>query len=209
MSRLYGYAPVDLGLIDLDPSEMMFWLYVPIKIPGGGFRIPDNLVQFKPIIDVVSEDCLHRWYDSYVYVSAKTMHISPSNIGNRPGWHCDGFMTDDLNYIWYNENPTQFYVSNLFELTQDHTKSINEMEMIAAGDPEGITTYPLKHLLRLDERVMHRVGPEPKASVRTFVKVSVSYEKYALKGNSINHALDLNWTYEDRKADRNCPIGGK
>ena len=27
---IYGAPPVDLGLIDLSPVEMMFWLYCPI-----------------------------------------------------------------------------------------------------------------------------------------------------------------------------------
>lgn len=209
MPKLYGNAPKDLGLIDLSPKEMMFWLYCPIKLPGTGLIIPDNLLQFEDIIDKVSYDCDDRWDDSYIYISAKRMHISPTSIGNRPGWHADGFMTDDLNYVWYDYNPTQFYVSSLFELTQDHTKSIEEMEAITAGDPYGITTYPLKHLLRLDETVVHRVGPEPAANVRTFVKISVSYEKYALEGNSINHELAPDWEYEPRKVERNCPIGGK
>jgi hypothetical protein len=204
---MYGQAPKDLGLIDLSPSEMMFWLYCPIKLPNGFEAVPDNLEQFNDILIAVYDDCEERWNDSYVYISAKTMHVSPTSIGNRPGWHCDGFMTDDLNYVWYDYNPTEFYVSKLVSLTQDHTKSIEEMEALAAGDPYGITTYPLKHLLRLDEKVIHRVGPNPAPSVRTFVKVSVSYEKYALKGNSVNHLLDTNWVYEDRMAERNCPRG--
>ena len=30
---IYGALPKDLGLIDLSPVEMMFWMYCPISTP--------------------------------------------------------------------------------------------------------------------------------------------------------------------------------
>lgn len=35
--------PQDLGLIDLSPTEMLYWMYCPVSIPGKRFIIPDNL----------------------------------------------------------------------------------------------------------------------------------------------------------------------
>jgi hypothetical protein len=215
MSRLYGNPPVDLGLIDISPTEMMFWLYCPIKVPGRSAIVPPNLVQFMPVLDAVysdhagDESALHRWQHSYVYLTAKTLYVTADNPGNRPGWHSDGFMTDDLNYIWYNGNPTLFWEPlHKIAFTQDDRMSLWEMRDAAEPDVARHVTYPNKHLLKLDEAVIHRVADVVTPGVRTFVKVSVSLDRYALAGNSINHELDLDWQYSSRSDERNQPNGG-
>lgn len=215
MPKLYGRQPVDLGLIDLSPTEMMFWLYCPIKVPGRSAVIPPNLAQFMPILDAVyhdhagDEDAAYRWQNSYVYLTAKTLFVTANNPGNRPGWHSDGFMTDDLNYIWYDGSPTLFWEPlRLVQFTQDDRLSLWEMRDAADPDVARHVTYPNKHLLRLDETVIHRVADVTKPGVRTFVKVSVSRDRYNLVGNSINHDLDLGWDYVGRSIDRNQPAPG-
>lgn len=207
MTEIYGAPPVDLGLIDLSPREMMFWLYCPIKVPGDwAVTVPQNLRQFMPIIAAVSADCsINRWRDSYVYLTAKRLHISPENPGNRPGWHSDGFLTDDLNYIWSDSNPTLFWVSEkLVSFTQDHQVSLGEMASVEA-DREAHCIFPDRHLLRLDQTVIHRVADVLAPGIRTFVKVSVSSDKYDLIGNSVNHLLDTGFAYSEREQGRNMP----
>lgn len=205
--KLYGTPPVDLGLVDLSPVEMMCWQYCPIKLPGDSYpTIPDNLYQFDELVYRAYLDCgSDRWKDSYVYLTAKTLWVSPENPGNRPGWHSDGFMTDDLNYIWSDRNGTEFWLPpQLHSFTQDHDASLHEMEKMANFGP--IATFPDKHLLRLDEFVIHRVAPKVTPGFRSFVKISVSSERYNLVGNSINHAFPA-WDYVPRKEERNHPIG--
>jgi hypothetical protein len=206
MDGRYGTAPKDLGLIDLKPTEMMFWLYLPIKLPGRvAEELPKNLMQFSPIIDAAYDDLGdERWYFSYVYLTVKTLHVSKDSPGNRPGWHSDGYMTDDLNYIWSDKNPTEFWVpKELRNFTPDHKVALHEMGFNA--EESRITTYPTKHLLRLDETVIHRVAPNVEAGVRTFVKVSISDKPYDLIGNSINHELLTGFTYSPRSCERNHP----
>jgi hypothetical protein len=41
--------------------------------------------------------------------------------------------------------------------------------------------------------------------MRTFVKVSFSYDKYDLVGNSHNYLLNYAWEMKERKDDRNIP----
>jgi hypothetical protein len=203
---LYGTPPVDLGLVDLSPKEMMFWMYCPIKEPGQyGERIPSNLRQFQPIVEAVFRDLqniagnVSLWLDSYVYVTAKTLWVCKESPGNRPGWHSDGFMTEDLNYVWSDRNGTEFWQpADLIEFTQHHHASLAEMEVASSGP---IVTYPDKHLLRLDEAVIHRVA-EQTPGVRTFVKISISESRYNLEGNSINHAFP-SWKYVPRSVERN------
>lgn len=207
MPKIYGAAPVNLGLVDISPKEMLFWLYCPIKLPNSNeINIPDNLKQFWNVIEACMNDCdPQTWYERYVYITAKTLWVTHENPGQRRGWHCDGFMTDDLNYIWSDSNPTMFCVlDELISFTQDHTIGLDEMDKVAEANPS--ITYDLKHVLRLDETVLHRVGDFPKAGMRSFVKVSVSKHPYNLVGNSINHALAPDWNYQTRAVERNPEV---
>lgn len=205
---IYGAPPIDLGSFDLSPVEMMFWLYCPIKLSGQlQVTMPPNLEQFGTLVEAVAMDS-HAWKSSYIYITAKTLFATPENPGNRPGWHSDGFMTDDLNYIWCDANPTVFFEDGKrYRFNADHMSSLAQMDDICEALPAHHKRYPVKRLLRLDQTVLHKVDTNIVTGVRTFVKISVSKHRYALKGNSINHALAPEWQYQERAADRNCPIG--
>lgn len=209
---IYGAAPIDLGLVDISPVEMMFWLYCPIKLAGKIQPVlPPNLRQFRPLVDAVERDLNSlAWFENNIYLTAKTLWCTPENPGNRPGWHSDGFLTEDLNYIWADANPTVFWESHdRVSFTADHRASLAEMEAVCEPDANRHRCYHLKHLLRLDQTVMHKVATEIAPGVRTFVKISVSKHRYDLKGNSINHYLAPDWAYQERSAERNHPIGGE
>lgn len=206
MSEIYGAPPIDLGLIDISPKEMMFWLYCPVKLPGQDqYTVPMNLKQFEPILEPVAYDLpFHDFIGSYVYITAKTLFVSADNPGNRPGWHSDGFMTDDLNYIWSDCNGTLFWEpQRRVSFVQHHMDSLEEMQAAAHVGPHHV--YPDKHLLRLDQSVIHRVADVTTPRVRSFVKISVSRDRYDLVGNSVNHDLAPDWKYFERNADRNAP----
>lgn len=212
---IYGAAPKVLGEFDFDTTEMMFWLYCPIKLPHGHRNLPDNLKKFDKFVQACAEDVLNefgidRWVRSYVYLSAKTMHVSKASPGNRPGWHSDGFLTDDLNYIWCDLNPTVFYEGpQLLYLPEDHEISLAVMDLALESNPEHHVRYPVKSILRLDQTVLHKVDPNAQPGIRTFLKLSISDKPYALKGNSINHNLMHVLPTQDRLAARNCPQGNK
>ena len=144
---------------------------------------------------------MERLWDQYVYLTAKTLWVSGDYIGNRPGWHSDGFGTNDLNYIWYDRAPTEFLDAD-FDLPDDCADAMEQMANHALGRVPVL--YPDKHLLRLDPSVIHRSPVDFEAGMRTFVKVSVSPDRYDLVGNSVNHALPA-WPLTARKAERNHP----
>jgi hypothetical protein len=204
---LYGTLPDDLGLIDISPDEMMCWLYLPISLANSlHFEVPPNLAPFKPIvravIDGLGEGDL---YGKYIYITAKTLYVTPENSGNRPGWHSDGFMTNDINYVWSDSSPTVFWQADSpITLPQDHNKSM--VAMTNAADTTGSqVVFDNKHLLRLDQRHIHKVSERTTSGMRTFVKVSVSEHLYSHVGNSINHALDYPRPSVQRSIERNCP----
>ena len=209
--KIYGTQPENLGLVEIDPTEMMFWMYCPIKTPGMlDTVIPANLMQFLPLVEKVQIDRANEWQDDYIYITAKTLYVKPETPGNRPGWHSDGFMTDDLNYIWSDKNPTVFFCDDkLHSFSADHVHSLDEMNQLCEPDTSKHFRYANKHLMKLDQRVLHKVDTNIQPGIRTFVKISVSKDVYALKGNSVNHALPITETYQERGADRNCPTGRK
>jgi hypothetical protein len=210
--KLYGNAPVVLDTIDLNPVEMMFWMYCPIKFPGGLVEFPENLAHLYAIVDHAMADYREQWggearNKQYIYLTAKTLWVTKDAPGNRPGWHSDGFMSPDINYIWSDTNPTLFWQpKTLVAFTQDHGKSLAEMDTVEA-DTIHHFTYPDKTLLRLDESVIHRVGTYNNPGLRTFVKVSFSTDKYDLEGNSHNYGLDYDWPMRKRGEVRNSPQG--
>lgn len=208
--RIYGNLPKVVGHFDLDPKEMMFWLYCPVKIPAlATYIIPSNLEQYKPLLLAVEKDLsLISFTYQYVCITAKTLYVTPEAPGNRPGWHSDGFLSADINYIWYDSNPTIFYAGSGYEsFSADHQKSLDEMHELCEEDTSKHVVYPNKTLLRLDQTVLHKVDTAITAGMRTFVKISVSTDRYGLEGNSVNHALakEFGIEYTKRGATRNDP----
>lgn len=207
-SPIYGKLPDDLGLIELKPREMMFWMYCPISLPGmPAYVLPDNLKPFAEIVSAVKADDPYLFRDRYAYLTAKTLWVSGEYIGNRPGWHSDGFGTDDLNFIWSDRAPTEF-IEAFVQLSQDCDTSMEQMEALGNNEAEwgNLITYPDRHLLKLDERVIHRSPVSFYAGMRTFVKVSLSKERYDLMGNSLNHSLpESYWPMVERREQRNHP----
>lgn len=202
---IYGTDPDDLGFIDATCPEMMYYQYLPVYIPGDkiGFSLPANLkwateIFFKALTEIPAT----QRPNLYAYLTVKSMYCTPET-SNRPGWHSDGFGTDDINFIWYDSMPTEFCIQD-FDLSPDHNKSMAEMAEQAMF--HNIEVYPNKHLLMLDQYVIHRCAPKAPPGYRTFIKISFSKERYNLKGNSHNYGLDYKWDMVERQQERNHPI---
>ncbi len=204
----YGDKPKILGNYSIDIIEMFFYQYLPIKLPEETQPIYEQRLNiFDKIIgaiccDFIGEFGLDNYVSSYIYLTAKNLYQTQNCSFNRPGYHSDGFMTNDINYIWCNKNPTVFNSSD-FNITQDDTISLLEMEQ--QGLKENEFTYPEDCLLRLNQYNIHKVAESQNEGVRAFLKVSFSKDKYDLKGNSHNYLLNYNWQMKDRKPERNIP----
>lgn len=199
MSYNYGNAPVEMGEVLLDPPELMFAQYLPIKMADlSSIRIPENLKVLSGLVD----KCL-TGDEAYVYLTVKHLFVPRGTVQNRPGWHSDGFGTDDLNYIWCDSTPTEFCIQH-FDLSDDHLASMRQMEEQARD--ENIITYPANTLLKLDPSVIHRPAVSKTDGFRLFVKVTTSIHKYNLRGNAHNYLFDYQWPMHERGAERNHPI---
>lgn len=206
--RRYGELPTFLGSAQVDCKEMLFYQYLPIKLVGNHEILREKRLEcFDELIgasccDYIGEFGLDNYMQSYVYLTAKHMYQMPGCSYNREGWHSDGFMTDDINYLWSNNNGCTFN-DGQFNLTQDHYLSMIEMEQQAdhryngrVGDNE---------LVRLDQFNIHKVSEILDPCIRTFFKLSISKDKYNLIGNSKNYLLNYDWEMKPRQVDRNHP----
>lgn len=201
-----GAPPRDMGEFCVEPAEAMYYLYLPIKLPGTAVVIPDRLQRYRMMIGAAIADQSCSIRDKHIYVTAKTMHVDAMSPGNRPGWHIDGFGSDgDLNYIWADMNPTEFAVQEFKNISADDQQSMIDIEHQI--DPDKIRVWPSDTLLRLDETVVHRVAPNAKAGFRSFLKITVSDHQFRNAGNSHNYGLDYQWVMNPRKSERNLDHG--
>jgi len=204
----YGELPKELGIFEVDCKEMMFYQYLPIKMPNETQPIYEQRLNcFDKLIgaiccDFIGEFGLDNYVESYVYLTAKYLYQMPNCSFNRMGWHSDGFLTDDINYIWCDKYPTIFNKTD-FDLPLNDLLSMEEMEKQAK--PFNDVTYKENQLLRLNQFNIHKVAPIEKGGMRTFLKVSISKDKYDLIGNSHNYLLDYNWQMKQRNEVRNIP----
>lgn len=199
----YGIEPDVISVREIECREMMFYLYLPIKMSKDlDIRIPERLKIFQPLINDMLKNEGENINDKYIYLTAKHVYVTPDNPANRPGYHSDGFGTDDINYIWTNKFPTVFCIQD-FSLSEDCNTSISEMEEQVKEENE--MTFMVNTLLRLDQFNVHRCPTIHAGDMRTFVKISISNHKYNLVGNSHNFLFDYDWKMFDRDELRNHP----
>lgn len=204
----YGELPKEIRTFKVECKEMMFYQYLPIKLDGlVDIAYEPRLDCFSKIIDKVCLDFIREfgyntYKDSFIYITAKYLYQPPNYSFNRTGYHSDGFLTNDINYIWCDKFPTVFNHSD-FNLSLDDSLSMNEMSEQALEINE--FTYPENTLLRLNQYNIHKVSDSLGVGMRTFLKVSFSKDKYDLLGNSHNYLLDYNWEMKERKVERNIP----
>lgn len=209
--RNYGEMPKTIAR-DIHPNygrnELMFYQYLPIKINGMlAYIYEDRLLPFEDMIDACILDFKNlngtkEFKLSYIYLTVKRLYQEAGHNFNRGGYHSDGFMTDDINYIWSDKDPTLINLSP-FKLSQDDRLSLKEMQDQAHPDLD-FQAAP-KDIIRLDQYHIHRTANPVESGVRTFFKLSFSKDKYDLQGNSHNYLLNYDWKMRERSCERNMP----
>lgn len=200
---LQGLPRVIAENVHLRLDEVAYMLYMPVCTPGVTLALPPQAEPFVPLLHHVMLAERERVFAEYMYLTVKRMIVGPTVTPNRPGWHADGFGTDDLNFVWYDCVPTVFN-RGAFDVSEDHTLSLQQFDQQA--DPSDDVTFPTHTLLRLDPTIVHRVAMADREQMRTFVKITISKNRFNLIGNSRNHAAPgLDWPMYPREAVRNDP----
>lgn len=198
---IYGRAPEVVDEICIPDCELTFVLYLPVRLAGQTeIAIPRHLEGYGALVDAALGYEGSAGFGRYVYLTVKRLWVEPGCLGGRPGWHTDGFGTNDVNYIWTDADPTEFCVQP-FDLSDDHEISMRQMEEQAM--PENFRTYGEINLLRIDASHVHRCPVNPKPGYRTFARVSLSDDRYDMIGNAHNYDLDYNWIMHPRGSVRN------
>lgn len=201
--------PKVIGTFTFDntETEVMNYLYFPIFMAGKSSKsfvsLEPRLEKYRKMIQFAIDK--EEYPFKYIYLSAKTMYVGPGITGNRPGWHCDGFGTEDITYVWADQSPTLFSHGEFNDISTDHNESLKQFEEIA--EKNEIYSFPVNSLIRLTPRVVHHTPKIWEPGLRSFVKISFSDLKYNLKGNTKNYMLDTSdWKLYDRKEIRNDPV---
>lgn len=211
MMGAYGDPPIPVTHARLDWQEFMHYLYLPVRIPIQGplglgrvaspIQLPERLEFARPLVETVAYE---EWHPaSYIYLTAVRGFATPGNPLNRPGWHCDGFGTDDINYVWWDGVGTDFAVHPFTEIEPDDSRSMQQFQEQAVANAE----YSEHWLYRLTPHVVHRapIITEATQGMRSFLKISVSEHRYNLVGNSHNYLFDYSWPMHPRALARNDP----
>jgi len=193
--------PYNCGVIDISCEEMMLHMYMPLLLNGidSVMMLPTHLKFLLPILSRIEE--IDDMNGRYVYATVKHTYVSPKSMTQRMGWHIDGFNTNDINYIWYSEVPTEFAIGE-FNLDENDSLSLKQMEEQVKNCD--IITYPSKTLLRLAAKEVHRTNENHDyEGLRTFIKITISDHKFNLIGNAKNPLLDYDWKMHSRQKLRN------
>jgi len=212
MDKLHVKSRIPDGLpLFIDTSELEFCNVVSMCIKDinqSSYSIPD---QFTGIMDELLFKMIGcgmldgDWdYDQYCYITIKKMFINPNTCGNRSGWHIDGFLSDQRNFIWSDceATPTEVSVGD-FYLSKHHDYSIDEM--YEQGFYNFNAQLSVNTLYEMDQNIVHRPTENytGKPVLRTFIKLTYSKELFNGFGNAWNYKLPNIKPTSNRAVTRN------
>ncbi len=202
----YGAAPEQLSFYDFTLPEVMYYLYLPVRMPCTFTRLPMNVEGCRSMIMEATKHAMHAGKAfEYIYLSARKGWASPDNPLNRPGWHCDGFGSDDMNYVWWKGPGTRFAIQDFGDISEDHFVSARQFE--ERIDVNRVLTPQTGHLYAINPFVVHATPLiEPPGCMRQFIKISLSNERYNMADNSHNYLFQYDWQMHDRAIIRNDPF---
>ena len=194
-------SPQEIGVFKTPCSELMFVLYMAVRLAGQrSITLPPSLRSYYPLVRMAVDHEGGAADGKYVYLTVKRLWVETGSTGSRPGWHTDGFGTNDINYLWADKDHTEI-CNQEFDLSKDHQISMQQME--DQVKPENIIQYNTHSVIRITPEHVHRTPPDMTPGYRAFARVSISSDKYDKVGNAHNHYLDYNWDMNPRTLVRN------
>lgn len=161
--------------------------YMCIKEPKGLLSIPDN---FNPVLKpVLAELFKHEDFDDkYIYFSLKKGHVTPYTMSMRAGFHVDGFLSTDRNWVISDSLPTTVALGQ-FNVEPDHGTSLEQFK--SQSRFKQCTQLKPHTLYELDKECVHAstTNLTDATIVRTFLKIVVADELFNGIGNAWNYKL--------------------
>lgn len=162
------------------PNERQYVLRMLIQKCGGEFKIPDEYLWTKPLIDAGYEKQKEMGiYHPYCYLTIRSGRVSSEKDDE---WHVDGFSSrithlPEQSYFWVDRFPTQFtaipidFPCDFNPLIHNvHTYIQNILTKCKSSDK--YLSVPIQRMFCMDPYVIHRRPPMIQYQSRTFVRVS-------------------------------------
>lgn len=173
-------TPDNLGEFEIQniPNEKIYILRMLIKKPFEEFKIPDNLSWITPFVDYSNNYQTNTLNinQPFVYLTIRSGIVSSINDDV---WHVDGFSLNithlpEQNYIWINNNPTE-YIEGSFEFPSnfDHKKhNIHLFFQDKINKKHIQKQFLTKHIYCLDPYIIHKRPFINENTHRTFIRLS-------------------------------------
>lgn len=210
MTRLIGNDPTDLGTLTIEGwDEFCFVQDMPVKLAGEpAVRVPHALSFASTFVAMVHAYLFEKYGDGwvnlrYLYLCAKHTIVDRGHTQTRPGWHTDGYGSDDLSFLWCDAVPTMF-LKQAMRLPEDDELAMERMNALA--DTDNLERGLINRVYGMDDTVIHAPSQAHYVQPRRFLKLSVSRYPYNLAGNARNPLLPTPWEpTRERGTGRNCP----
>lgn len=211
--------PVSLG--KLTPEQLKVFatpgvartLDMPIKFPGSNFRIPQSLLQFKEVIELVAnyeatinDKCFDEYY---CYMTVDQGWVKPDTLQREAPCHVDGFQGARYNpktkinhtYVVGDSIPTTYYLQPFDLRALDEAKHNFFWEMnniVAKTKSEHAWTPENGEINMIDAYTVHRGSEAQELTFRTWIRLSFEVRKFDRLGNAHNPLFQYDWEMIER-----------
>ena len=208
-------TPIHIAHLENQKSQEQFSksgavnvLDLPLKFPGSEFRIPQELSQFLPIIQLVAnyESLINRdCYDEYYcYATVDQKLVKAGSLQREAPCHVDGFqgalwkpkVKINHTYVISDSVPTTYYLQPFDFSGLDEAKHnfFWEMNYQVAQTNSQYAWQPKPFELNLiDAYTVHRGSPSPVDVVRTWLRLSFEVRIFNRLGNAHNPMFSYDW----------------
>lgn len=190
------------------PLEDFYILRILIKKMFDSYKIPENLMWCKPLIDKAEE------YQNKIGISHPFVYLTirkglvKSTTDDE--WHVDGFSQTithlpEQNYIWTDIQPTE-YIEKGFVFPKDFhplKHNIHNFFQNRILEDDKILTMKEETLYCLDPYIIHRRPNIRKDIKRCFIRLSFTPIEINDVNNTYNPLLKTNYTRDGVKVMRN------
>ncbi len=199
---LYPRLPIDLGLIDdasidLDDSDPINVLRLPLKFPKTDYRLPLEILELESLIRKVAdyESFINKEHDScFCHITYDLSTVKSGEYHRFPGFHGDGLQGTKLtpkikiehSYIITSSPPTEFCLQPFFLKHLDESKHNFFLEFDKQAKKTNIYKSLPNHLYLIDPYMVHRTPKIKHDVTRVFIRITYSFTELQHPKNTIN-----------------------
>ena len=201
--------PLVVGTVNLDLPEDTTVSDMVIKMPGVGYRVPEELSGLLPFLEasVTAEKVINPDADDYyAYLTAQRTRVKQGEIKRSPGAHSDSVQGQRIQpkvaiehgFTAVNMAPTRWFTHG-FDLTglDPDTHWLNVAFEEQKKNDEAVQFAPGEIVL-FDAYNVHEPIEAEEDGDRTFVRLIYSRRIFDRVGNTRNTLFDYDWNFQPR-----------